>query len=229
MARGRSFFRLGVVVWLTACAESTGPPASQRPVTRPAGELRQLRWGRTAAPREFVALGNTVRRSDRSGAGAPSVLDTYQVSFWATFARDQEIQINYRAADDSWQPYVWFHVPTGGLSQWPDGRAFAEGDSVLITVTIDTTSLALRFEPTGLKFSSAAPAQLNVWYTGADPDFDASGAVDGADRYIEQQLLGVWVQEFASAPWTLVTAVQSLLNRSFSANLGHFSDYAVSW
>ena len=49
------------------------------------------------------------------------------------------------------------------------------------------------------------------------------------DAYIEQNLLGVWVQEFASAPWSPVTATQYLPGKMFSASLGHFSDYAVSW
>ncbi len=230
MARARSFFLLGVAVWLAACAETTGPPVPQSPLTRAEGQLRHLMWQSAVGPREFAALGNAVlRRSGQPGAAATAVLDNDQLVFWASRSRDQEIQINYRAADGSWQPYVWFKVPKDGLLRRPDGTLFAEGDSVLITVAIDTTTLVVNFEPTGLEFNPSAPAQLTIWYTGADPDFDASGAVDGTDSYIEQELLGVWVQEFATDPWTLVTAVQSIPNKLFSANLGHFSDYSVSW
>ena len=229
MAKVSSWFLLGVAVWVAACAESTGPPAPGS-VTRAAAELRHLRWQNTPEGREFVAVGNAVlQRAAPRGAAASAVLDRHQLSFWALPTRDQEIQINYQAADGSWQPYVWFKIPKDGLSRWPDGTGFAEGDSVLITVAIDTTSLVVQFEPTGLEFNPLAPAQLNVWYTGADPDLDGSGAVDGADSHIEEELLGVWVQEFAADPWTLVTAAQSIPSKRFSASLSHFSDYAVSW
>jgi len=228
MAKVSTLFLLGVAVWVAACAESTGP-AAPGSVTR-AAELRHLRWQNTPEGREFVAVGNAVlHRAGPRGAAASAVLDRHQLSFWALPTRDQEIQINYQAADGSWQPYVWFTIPKDGLSRRPDGTAFAEGDSVLITVAIDTTSLVVRFEPTGLEFNPMAPAQLNVWYTGADPDLDGSGAVDGADSRIEEEMLGVWVQEFAADPWTLVTTVQSIPSKRFSAYLSHFSDYAVSW
>lgn len=230
MARARSFLLLGVAVWLAACAESSGPPVPQSPLIRADGQLHHLRWQSTPAPREFAALGSTVvRRSSQSGPAASTVLDTYELAFWAAHSRDQEIQISYRAADGAWQPYVRFKVPKGALLRRPDGTAFADGDSVLITLTVDPTTLVVRFEPTGLEFSPEAPAQLSVWYTGANPDFDASGAVDGTDSHIEQELLRVWVQQAAGAPWTLVTAAQSIPNKLFSANLAHFTDYTLSW
>jgi hypothetical protein len=230
MARARSFVLLGVAAWLAACAESTGPPVIQGPLTRADGQVRHLRWQSTGSPRQFAALGSTVvRRAPQNGAAASTVLDHYELAFWAANSRDQEIQINYQAADGSWLPYVWFKVPQGGLSRHPDGTPFADGDSVLITVAIDSTSLIVTFEPTGLEFNSEAPAQLSVWYTGADPDFDASGAVDGDDRYIEEELLGVWVQELATDPWALVSAVQSIPNKLFTGSLGHFSDYSIAW
>lgn len=226
----RHLFLLGAVAWLAACAETAGPPVAQGPVTRADGQLHQLKWQGTDHPREFAAIRNVSTLSpSRAAANGPVLLDNHQLSFWAFPSKDQAIQINYLASDGSWQPYLWFSVPKGALAQWPDGRAIAEGDSVLITVSIDTTSLVVRFEPTGLVFSSQAPAQLTVWYADADPDFDASGTVDAQDAYIEHNLLGVWVQEAAGDPWNAVTAVQSVPYKLFTANLGHFSDYAVSW
>lgn len=221
------YFVLGAAAWLAACAESTGPP---QPQTKALGPLHQLRWQATEGPRTFATVGNRVTRAPALGAATNvAVLDNYQTNFWAFPDRDQAIQVNYLAPDGTWQPYLWFSVPNGGLAQWPDGQPVAPGDSVLISVSIDTTSLLVRFEPTGLVFSPLAPAQLAIWYTGANPDFDASGALDGADGYIEQNLLGVWVQEFATDPWQLVAAIQSIPNKLFAAELGHFSDYAVSW
>lgn len=230
MALARRYFLLGAAAWLAACTETTGPPVAQRPLIRTDGQLHHLKWQPSAKPREFAVIRNAVTLAAGQGvASGPAVLDNYQLSFWAFPGRDQATQINYLASDGTWQPYVWFSVPQGSLAQWPDGTPIAATDSVLITVAIDTVSLVVHFGPTGLTFNPLAPAQLTFWYAEADPDFDASGAVDTTDGYIEQNLLGVWVQEFAADPWNAVPALQSIPNKLFSANLGHFSDYAVSW
>ncbi len=226
----RRFFLLGAAAWLAACAETTGPPTAQRPLIRADGQLHQLQWRSTDQPRRFAVVRNTVTlAATQNAAGSPAILDNNRLTFWASPVRDQAIQINYLASDGTWQPYVWFSVPKDGLAQWPDGTPVAPTDSVQITVSIDTTSLVVHFEPTGLVFNPLVPAQLTVWYAEANPDFDASGAVDATDGYIEQNLLGVWVQEFPGDPWSTVGAVQSIPGKLFVANLGHFSDYAVSW
>ena len=46
-------------------------------------------------------------------------------------------------------------------------------------------------EPTGLTFSAAHPAELDVWYDGAGSDFDGDGDADEDDEYIENELLGI--------------------------------------
>ena len=120
-------------------------------------------------------------------------------------------------------------IPKGSLLRRPDGTLFAKGDSIQITTSIDTTRLVVRFEPTGLVFDNLFPAQLKIWYSGANRDFDGNGVVDAADSYIEQALLGVRVQEYASDPWTTVSAIKTLSSKLFTANLRHFSGYAVSW
>lgn len=229
MARAKSFILLSIAAWVAACVESTGPPVPESPLVRPDGELHHLKWQSTTEPRQF-----SVGRLDEGPLMAPAqasgpVLDHNRVAFWAFPGRGQSIQINYRDADGTWRPYVGFSVPRGSLLRWPDGRLFTDSDSVLITVSIDTTTLIAQFEPTGLVFSSRVPAQLTVWYTGADPDFDGNGRVDWRDSYIERRLLGVWVQESAGDPWTGVAAVQSLWSKTFTSSLKHFSGYAVSW
>ncbi len=230
MTRVRSILILGAAAWLAACAEMAAPSRPQNPLVRANGELHQLRWRSSPVPRTFALVRDPASQAPGARAAeAAAILDQYQVSFWAFPDRDQGIRINYLAADGTWQPYVDFAVPAGALAQWPDGSPVLPTDSVLITARIDTLSLVVHFEPTGLTFSAAAPAQLTVWYAEANPDFDASGVVDSTDAYIEQHLLGVWVQESAADPWNLVTATQYLPGKLFSAALSHFSDYAVSW
>lgn len=230
MARVRTLLAIGAAAWLAACAETAGPSRPQGPVVRADGELHQLRWRPSAAPRAFTAVKSSLTKAPgQPAAGAAATLDQNRVSFWAFPDRDQSVRINYLAADGTWQPYVDFVVPAGALAQWPDGSPVLPGDSVLITVAVDTTSLVVRFQPTGLVFHPMAPAHLTVWYADANPDFDANGTVDATDTYIEQSLLGVWVQELSTEPWNPVTAVQYVTGKMFNADLGHFSDYAVSW
>lgn len=230
MARVRSFLVIGAAAWLAACAEMAGPSRPQSPLVRADGELHQLQWRPSSTPRTFAVVRDVVTQAPgQRAAGTAATLDQNQVSFWAFPDRDQAIRINYLATDGTWQPYVDFEVPAGALALWPDGRPVEPTDSVLITAEVDTLSLVVRFQPTGLVFNPLAPARLTVWYTDANPDFDASGVVDSTDAYIEQTLLGVWVQEFASDPWSPVTASQYVPGKLFSASLSHFSDYAISW
>jgi hypothetical protein len=207
-----------------------GPSRPQTPLVRTDAALHQLRWPASPVQRTFALGANAgIEAPGQRAAGAVITLDQNQVSFWAFPDRSQAIRINYLAADGTWQPYVDFVVPAGALAQWPDGRPIASSDSVLITAEVDTSSLVVRFQPTGLVFNPQVPAALTVWYTGADPDFDGSGSVDSTDAYIEQSLLGVWVQEFADDPWSHVPATHYIPGKLFSADLGHFSDYAISW
>jgi len=229
MTRVRGVLVIGAAAWLAACSEMAGPPRLQGPLVRTDGALHQLQWRSSPVPRTFAVVRHTLTQAPGRAAGTAATLDQNEVSFWAFPNRDQAIQINYLAADGTWQPYLDFVVPAGALAQWPDGQPVAPSDSVLITAQVDTLSLVVHFQPTGLVFNSLVPARLTVWYTDANPDFDGNGAVDATDGCIEQSLLGVWVQESGTDPWNPVTATQYLPGKLFSATLGHFSDYAVSW
>lgn len=217
-------------VWLAACSEGVGPPpgsdldASDR-------SLHHLRWSPALGAPTFAASRDEFSAEGPRAASGPAgalILDTYQTSFWAHRGTSAGVEIHYRAADGTWRPYVRLTVPKDALDRRPDGSRIANRDSVLITVAVDTTLLMVRFEPTGLVFNDEAPALLEFRYTGADPDLDGNGTVDSTDRYVERELLGVWVQEHPGDPWESVVAVQSLETKLFTASLRHFSGYAVS-
>ena len=229
MAGRKRYILLGLAAWLVACAEPAGPSATfLAPLTRTTGELHQLTWLSAPQGPQFAAVG-TGSHFATGAERTAALLDNYRLSFWAYRSHAQAIQINYLAPDGTWQPYLTFTVPAGGLQQLPNGTPVAQGDSVLITVVVDTTNLLVRFEPTGLVFNPDAPAHLVMWYTGANPDLDGNGVVDATDSYIEKQLLGIWVQEDTTDPWNGVAAQQSVSGKVFSADLNHFSGYAVSW
>ncbi len=221
MDRVRVFSVLAASVWLVACRDGIGPPDRV---------LHHLRWSPDLGSPTFAAVGGG---TGFEGFNAPSesavrILDTYQTSFWARRGSGSEVEIRYQAVDGTWQPYLRLTVPSGALKLWPNGTRVADGDSVFITLALDTLQMVVQLEPTGLVFDERSPARLEVWYTGADPDLDASGGVDETDRYIESTLLSVWVQESPGAPWLAVTSAQSLDQKLFTAGLRHFSGYAVS-
>jgi hypothetical protein len=64
-----------------------------------------------------------------------------------------------------------------------------------------------------------------LWYTGANPDLDANGILNGVDEQIRRTRLGLWVQKYSGDPWDGVRAVHSLDDKLFSAGLRHFSKY----
>jgi hypothetical protein len=152
-------------------------------------------------------------------------LDNYVVSFWAVRGESRSVQINYQSAiDGGTHPFMM--LTTTDPQFVPGVGELAMGDSVLITVTVDTTKIGVRMEPTGLQFG--APAEFKMWYGGANGDFNGDGVADSTDADIEAQLLGLWYRENQSDSWTNLPAVQSVEEKSFTYALPHFCEYAVA-
>jgi hypothetical protein len=200
------------------CADQ--PTAVKPPTTGP----QFLRW---AGPTpDFSSRTSTrVRRSGTMALTPPLSLDQYAVSFWAVRGESRSIQINYLSTiDEATYPFLVF-TATDPLFV-PGVGELALGDSVLITVTVDTTKIGVRLEPSGLQFGT--PAELKMWYGGAGGDLNGDGVADAADAAIEQTLLGLWYREDQADAWTQITASQSLEEKSFTYALPHFCEYAVA-
>jgi hypothetical protein len=156
----------------------------------------------------------------------PISLDSYQVSFWAVRGESRSVRINYLDAQGGNQhPFLEFS--TSDPKTLPDSSELAPGDSVLITVHIDTTNLGVRFEPTGLAFGERA--RLQIWYGGAAGDLNGDAVVDSVDANIEAQLLGVWYREGGDEPWSPIPSDQRLSDNSFAVALPHFSEYYLGF
>jgi len=213
----RSLLVLALALSVARCADQ---PTAVKPPSAP----QFLRWVNQAP--SFTA--NVSPHSLRSGAMAmspPLSLDQYVVSFWAVRGQSRSVQINYQSSIDSAvHPFL---LLTATDPQFVPGVGeLAVGDSVLVTVTVDTSKIGVRFEPTGLQFG--APAQLKIWYSGAGGDLNGDGVVDSTDAKIEAQLLGLWYREADSDPWTKLGATQSLDEKAFSYALPHFCEYDVA-
>ena len=210
----RSLLVLALALSVARCAEQ--PTA----VKSPAGP-QFLKW--TGTP-QF----NSQTRARRSGAMAmtpPLSLDQYTVSFWAVRGESRSIRINYSSTIDS-DIHPFLELTTTDPVFAPEIGEIAMGDSVLITVTVDTSKIGVKFEPTGLQFGTAS--QLKIYYGGASGDLNGDGVANNDDAQIETQLLGLWYREYTNDDWSQVSASQSVEEKSFTYALPHFCEYAVA-
>lgn len=210
----RSLLVLALALSVARCADQ--PTA----VKAPAGP-QFLKW--TGTP-HF----NSQTRARRSGAMAltpPLSLDQYTVSFWAVRGESRSIRINYSSTIDN-DTHPFLELTASDPVFAPEIGEIAVGDSVLITVTVDTSKIGVRFEPTGLQFGTAS--QLKIYYGGASGDMNGDGVANNDDAQIEQQLLGLWYREYANDDWSQLSASQSAEDKSFSYALPHFCEYAVA-
>jgi len=210
----RSLLVLALALSVARCADQ--PTA----VKAPAGP-QFLKW--TGTP-QFTSQ----TRARRSGAMAlvpPLSLEQYTVSFWAVRGESRSIRINYSSTIDNGN-HPFLELTTTDPVFAPEIGEIAMGDSVLITITVDTSKIGVKFEPTGLQFGTAS--QLKIYYGGASGDLNGDGVANAEDASIEQQLLGLWYREYSDEEWTPVSASQSAEEKSFSYALPHFCEYAVA-
>jgi hypothetical protein len=220
---------IGAALGAVACSEPTGLPRQTAALDgRPEAAMHFLRWPIRSGPARFVVVADRRRLGFASAQAEGPSLERYQVSFWAVKGRAHTLRIDYVSPDQT-TPFLQLAVPAGALESRPDGSPIAEGDSVLITVTVDSSLVRVRFEPTGLVFNATSPLALDIYYGGASQDLDGDGDVDDVDRAIREQRLGVWWQELEGTPWLLLPASHDPSAAHMAVSLFHFSGYAVSW
>src|SRR2546428_7878864 len=191
MSVRRRLLPLARALWGPRCSDNRAPPAPPAALT-PVPHV--LRWA-GGAPPSFTAIGALPGRGGQgrflSAPGGLS-LNQYVATFWALRGEARSVQISYKTStgDTSSQ---FLRLTTLDPACVPRRGALAPGDSVLITVTIDTSSVKVSLEPTGLLFGD--PAQLQISYGGAGGDPNGDGGGGRTDAPIERQLLGVWVRD----------------------------------
>lgn len=164
-----------------------------------------------------------------AASGAPSIANPV-ITFWAKKGSASEVFMYYHAlpgATDS-SDFLRFRVRKRSLVNFPNGQPMAQGDSVLITITlVDPVNLIVEFQPSGLTFKAGDPAALRLSYLEADHDFNHDGALDTDDRRIERTLT-LW-RLHPPNPWTPQT---SSLNRSLDeveTTVPNFTSYAIAY
>lgn len=215
----RSLLVLALALMVVRCADQpTGVKAPASP--------QFLQWAGNVAPQFSATSSQHHSGRGRAANMAPPVsLDSYQVSFWAVRGEARSIQINYQSSiDDSTHPFL--RLTTFDPQYVPGVGTLAVGDSVLITVSVDTTKIGVSLEPSGMQFGQ--PSELQVWYGGAGGDLNGDGVADSSDARIEQLLLGLWYREGEGDQWTVLSASQDVAGKSFTYALPHFCEYAIA-
>lgn len=118
-------------------------------------------------------------------SAAPELL-TYQLRFYAVAGQSRQYEILYADSGD----FLEFRVGSNTLVRDAQGDPLAEGDSVEIIITVDSTRFIVKFQPEGLVFNPNDPAELEIEYGKADSAFLA-----------EETQIRAWRQERAGDPW----------------------------
>ncbi len=200
MFRPKPLVLFGVCAASIACAETTGPVASEEHAGLQDPPIRFLHLASTAPP-----------------------LETYEASFRACRNKSQTLRIGGKDSE-----YLRLEVPKKALFRWPDGRPFTDGECVRITVTADPYRLLAEFHPAGLLFNPKHPARLRMYYSTADLDLNGDGVVDDRDEEIVEDKLGIWRLPHGDGHWHRIEAEHEWDEKRFDARLESFSHYAIA-
>jgi hypothetical protein len=189
-----------------SCSDSSGPGDT----TKPPAELNIVKLAQTSPP-----------------------LFNAADSFYAKRGEDRVVRIFFLdpVTGGPGEEYLRLRVDAASLFARPDGTLFLVGDSILIHVQVvptATAQLLFELQPSGLRFSSNAPARLKIHYDQADDDFNEDGHVDGVDDSIETTL-GIWRQETPSDPFVRLGAAVVTELKEIEADLQGFSRYALAY
>ena len=163
-------------------------------------------------------------------ADAPALAATI-TRFYAVRGRNAGVDLWYRpkAGSKDSTKFLEFRLDNVSLDRRPNGTAFAEGDSVLITLTVtDPKHLIVDFQPSGLRFAAKNPGRLKMFFGECGDDLDGNGKVDGDDDAI-QNALSIWRQETPLAPWIKVSSAVVKSSKEIDADIGGFTGYAAAY
>ena len=194
---------LAVAAIALACSDGTGPGQKKN-----SDQLTFLQFAATAPP-----------------------LAQTSVTFWAVKGEDRRGRLYYvtppNAPDTA--EFMTFRVRDESLLRRPDGRLFADRDSIQITITLlDPLTLAVNMQPAGLQFSTREPAELKFDYDESDDDYDDDGDVDDDDSAAERRI-AIWRQELPGQPWVRLSSSVELSLHEVEADITSFTSYALAF
>lgn len=162
---------------------------------------------------------------------AGAVLRT-EASFWAVRGQERELRLYFAPRSSGLDSAEFLRLKVGdrSLLARPNGTPFAIGDSVLISVrVIEASRLILEFEPSGLRFDPAEPAELRLSLEEVDHDVDDDGDIDARDMSLLRQDVSLWRQEAAGRPWVRIGTAYFESFDEFESDISGFTNYALAF
>jgi hypothetical protein len=169
-----------------------------------------------------------------SADGTPPIANPLIV-FTAVKGRGVTVRMIYersrrgRHGGGDYDVFAEFRVGEQSLAFRPDGRPFADGESVQITMRlVDAVHGIIDFQPSGLRFSAHDPATLTISYAHADADLNKDGVVDARDAVLRRGLHMI-CRETPTSPWTPVPSFNDSDDDVVDALIRGFSGYAIEY
>lgn len=149
-------------------------------------------------------------------------------SFWAVKGENRELELRYADSSGPGGPeFLQFRVKNGSLLSRPDGTAFAQGDSIQISVTVDAAGrFAFDFQPSGLRFDPAEPAELEINFEHANRDLNGDGVFDAQDAAFKERL-SIWKQETPASDWLKLVSLR-IREDELRADVTGFTGFALA-
>jgi hypothetical protein len=159
---------------------------------------------------------------------------TTDTSFVATRGVELRVRLFYAPEAGSTDPvgerFLEFEIDESSLLRYPPtghpkaGQLFQDGDTITISLHVETDTLLIELEPTGLQFDEFDPAELELRYGEADDDYDDDGE---SDPELEEDI-DLWRQEKPGDPWFRVGELKDADEDKIRARLTSFSRYALA-
>lgn len=166
-----------------------------------------------------------------AASGAPHIANPV-VRFWAKRGTDRSGTIYYHSTTSGRDSTPLFFLRVRAKSLWkrPNGTTIAQGDSVLITLTVtDPVKLIVDCQPSGLLFSPNTPARVKMSYAETSDDRNHDGVVNGTDLTLTKALV-MWRKETATSPWLRVLSSHNSDGaHEVEADIGGFTGYAIAY
>jgi len=152
------------------------------------------------------------------------------VTFYAVRGQDREGRIFFLAPDGSpGEEFVRLKIGSATLLARPDGSPVADGDSVLITMrVVDPALLLVEFQPSGLQFNPAEPAELEMQYGEGDDDLNHDVRQDSEDAALISSL-GIWRQELPGLPFVRLSSSLFTSIAACDTKITGFTRYALAY
>lgn len=160
---------------------------------------------------------------------APAIANP-TITFWAKRGVDATVLMYYapRPGQTDSTVFLRFRVRKKSLAFYPNGTAFANGDSVQITISfVDAATRTVEFQPAGLRFSLGDPASLKLSYLEADDDYNQDGVVNSADTQLSRSFK-IW-KLHPPNPWQPQTSKVSLSLHEVESSVFDFTSYAIAY